>query len=719
MGEKESQVNPLPRPEIFNDDSTRLQELMKDESVTKVDHYDSMRRELEEIRTIGKINLPVKPGNWVYLPWSKKLVHILAEVDYQSLRTARNLNIDTTEEQEKFGKFVVGVAGLSVGNSVALALAYSGGSLTMKLADPDFLDGSNLNRIRAGIGDLGTSKVVIAAQQIYEINPYANLILYPDGLSENNLEDFIAGTPKLDLVVDEMDNLKLKVFIRLLARTARIPLVMATDNGNNVLVDIDRYDLDPNKPPFDQLPEMDIKSIIRGIGEIESLELSPEERVRFATALVGAANIEPRMQSSLMDVGRNLISWPQLAIAAFTGGSSVAYVIKQIALGKRVKSGKVKLSLDETFLEGYVSEEETKKRGVQTETFLNFIGQNKLTDQINYSVWGIDENDYPKSGDLEDKLRFLLNYAILAPSTHNTQPWQFRIKDNKIEVLADMSRALPVSDPTNREMYLTLGTVLTNIVVTGHHFGFQTQVNRLPDQSNKSLIATIQFDPGQSQTELSSLFPAITQRHSNRHLYDLKPLPSALLDQIISLNGDPTLVITLLTDRVVINQIGELLASGSQQMMKDEAFRGELSAWLRHNATKEKDGMPGFTLGLDPIQAILGSFLIKNYDMGESQSQKDKELLLSSSALGVISASTDDPLSWVKAGELFEKILLLTTLKGVQHSVYASLVELGDLHEKLESLLQLSGRAQLFFRLGYSDTESGLSPRRPLSEVLK
>jgi hypothetical protein len=36
-------------------------------------------------------------------------------------------------------------------------------------------------------------------------------------------------------------------------------------------------------------------------------------------------------------------------------------------------------------------------------------------------AWSVDAAEWPREGSAEEKLRFLVRYAILAPSGHNTQ----------------------------------------------------------------------------------------------------------------------------------------------------------------------------------------------------------------------------------------------------------------------------------------------------------
>src|SRR6185369_5315885 len=87
-------------------------------------------------------------GRWVYYPWNSTLVHVLTDKEFQLVRTARNRNLITAEEQDKFYNSIVGIGGLSVGNSVALAIVLQGGARHIRLADHDVLALSNTNRIR-------------------------------------------------------------------------------------------------------------------------------------------------------------------------------------------------------------------------------------------------------------------------------------------------------------------------------------------------------------------------------------------------------------------------------------------------------------------------------------------------------------------------------------------------------------------------------------------
>jgi hypothetical protein len=208
----------------------------------------SFREEFEEYYKNLQNEKPLfAQGKWVYFPWSSRLVHILNEEDFFKVKTARNKNLINEEEQTRFYNACVAIGGLSVGSSIAFALALQGGAKRIKLADMDRLALSNTNRILMGVDNLGILKVEMAARRIYELNPYSEIELFTEGIHEDNIDRFLSGATVL---IDELDNLAVKYLLREKAKKLRLPVVMAADNGDNAVIDIERYDLDENTPFF-------------------------------------------------------------------------------------------------------------------------------------------------------------------------------------------------------------------------------------------------------------------------------------------------------------------------------------------------------------------------------------------------------------------------------------------------------------------------------------
>ena len=109
------------------------------------------------------------------------------------------------------------------------------------------------------------------------------------------------------------------------------------------------------------------------------------------------------------------------------------------------------------------------------------------------AAWNVREADFPTSGNLLDQLKFLLKYAVLAPSGPNTQPWKFSINDDQVSLIADFTRSLPSVDPTDRTLYISHGCLLTNLLVAAEHFGFGYNLKCLPEGLSGDRTAAVQF----------------------------------------------------------------------------------------------------------------------------------------------------------------------------------------------------------------------------------
>jgi hypothetical protein len=305
-------------------------------------------------------------GVWVYFPWNGNLVHILKEKDFMSVRTARNRYLINEKEQDVFYNSVIGIAGLSVGNSVILSIILQGGGKHIRIADFDRLALTNTNRVRTSITALGMLKAEMTARQIYEINPFTKIEIFSDGITQKNIEKFMNGSRKLDIVIDEIDNIAVKYLIREKAKEHKVPLVMGADDGDNAVVDIERYDLEPSLPFFHgrlgNVTYEKLKNLDKfGIGKTITQHIGPE-------------NITERMQQSLLEMGKTIVSWPQLGGAALLNGSAVAYCVRRILNGEPIESNRAIISLDEKLIPNYNSKTEKQKRNQIAKTFKKMFG---------------------------------------------------------------------------------------------------------------------------------------------------------------------------------------------------------------------------------------------------------------------------------------------------------------------------------------------------------
>ena len=147
--------------------------------------------------------------------------------------------------------------------------------------------------------------------------------------------------------------------------------------------------------------------------------------------------------------------------------------------------------------------------------------------EASLQAWDVKESSFPVNASSEEKLTFLLNYAVLAPSSHNSQPWKFNVSGDEISVFADKTRWLKVADADQRELHISLGCALENLIIAAEHFGYNCSVSYFPGQ--KDLVALVRMQAGSTPRD-SRLFYAITSRHTNRNPYQQSPISDADLE---------------------------------------------------------------------------------------------------------------------------------------------------------------------------------------------
>ncbi len=334
------------------DDTELLNTLRKDNLVNVIDTIDSQLRELiksknpqrilneqeyaqliaEHINHISTENY----GIWAYYPWNKNLIHILDEKEFIELRTSRNKYKITPDEMTILSSKKIGVIGLSVGHSIALTIATERICNEIRLADFDTLELSNLNRIRTGLHNLSLPKVIFAAREISEIDPFISVKIFDEGITENNISDFFEGDGKLDIAIEVCDSLEIKVATRLYARKIALPVVM--DTNDKGMLDIERFDLEPNRPIF--------HGLINEENLLHLKNIDANERIQILMKLVSFENCSDRLKYSMTEIGKTITTWPQLASSVVLGGAITTDITRRILLQQHQNSGRFYIDLE-------------------------------------------------------------------------------------------------------------------------------------------------------------------------------------------------------------------------------------------------------------------------------------------------------------------------------------------------------------------------------------
>ncbi|HEY5143992.1 MAG TPA: hypothetical protein VII98_10865 [Solirubrobacteraceae bacterium] len=308
-------------------------------------------------------------------------------------------------------------------------------------------------------------------------------------------------------------------------------------------------------------------------------------------------------------------------------------------------------------------------------------------------------------------LREIVGAAIHAPSSHNTQPWLFRLAGGAIELYADRTRALPVNDPHDRELTLSCGAALLTLRVGAAHAGLAASVDVIPEPGDPDLLARVRLERGAPAAELAALFDAVSYRRTYRELFDhATPIPADLLDGLAAaaaaegawmavLEGDAREAFIALVDE------------GDRALFADPSWRRELAVWL--HPRRRGDGLTAPALTA-PIERTL----VRHVDLGKSIAGRDADLARKSEVLAVIGSDGDDAAAWLAAGQALQRALLVNAARGLQASYLNQPLQVAELRPKVQHLLRRSGFPQVAVRLGWPAGELRHTPRRPLDDVL-
>lgn len=319
--------------------------------------------------------------------------------------------------------------------------------------------------------------------------------------------------------------------------------------------------------------------------------------------------------------------------------------------------------------------------------------------------------DFPHIHPIQEQLRFLLRYAILAPSTRNTQPWRFVIEKNQVVVRADLSRAQPVADDDRRELYLSLGCVIENLVVTAEQFGFRHSIAYLPSYPDDRVAATIALLPGghrSPQRGVLSLQAIVSRRTAHGRFSD-RPVSEEDELALRRCATEREVELALVTDPARCRTVRDLHRAAHEIALADPAFRQELADWFGEGAF----GTPW------PVSRI-GRVAIGSGMLAHQLARLDAIAVGSAPLLALISSREDDRPSQIRSGQLLQRLWLTATVRGLGVQPLSAALEVPNLRLQLsEAMGARLPWAQQLVRIGHPrGVRSHRTPRRPLHEVI-
>ena len=344
----------------------------------------------------------------------------------------------------------------------------------------------------------------------------------------------------------------------------------------------------------------------------------------------------------------------------------------------------------------------------------------------NYLSWNVNPDDFYDLKTQDEKLRFLLNFAVLAPSSHNSQPWSFVATEQSVDIYVNSSRLLTVSDKNRRQLYISLGCALENLLVAADYYDIHGDVKYAKPLfgdgyfCNPAVEVDLNLDKDKKEywADAGHLIFSIPERRTNRNKYDAQmPFEVNFLPFMQRLS-QLDVMYDFVSDKIRKENIANVVLNAMSEAMADKNFRLELAEYVKSNYTSSGIGMPGFGMGIPGPVSLLLPFIIRHFDMYKVTRKQDESLLKDGTPMfGILSTREDNPESWIKAGQAYQRIALECERAGIKTAVMAAAIQIGDYYKQLQEIIGTSARPQLFFRIGYCNKEVHPSPRLSSAQV--
>ncbi|MEC3951835.1 Rv1355c family protein [Nocardia sp. CDC153] len=702
------EYRPLLLDEFHPDDAVRLSELRADVTIEFTDLRDLLRSEFFGLLDRPELSEGSESDRWIYYPWRRAVIALPGPQLLRAVRLDRNRNHLTRPEQDKLGRLSIGVVGQSVGHAVAYTLALEGICGRLRLADFDTIELSNLNRVPGSIFDIGRNKAVVTARRIAELDPYLPVEVFEAGVGDDNMDDFLSG---LSIVVEECDSLDIKLSVREAARRHRLPLIMQSNDRG--LLDVERFDLDPDRLPF--------HGMLGGTRAADLRGLSTRDKAPHVIRILDGRNLSDKLAASMVEVGETLNSWPQLGSEVLQGGAIVASAVRRIGLGMKLPSGRTR---------------------VDTERSMDEIAEPIPTEDL---VWSeeVPDGPLPESG-----IAAVLACAQRAPSGGNAQPWTLRADSRAVTISLAPERS-SMMDIGYRGSALAVGAALYNARAAASAQGI-LGVSTIRADGPGLLTAELELGTG-AESELSRNYPALLTRHTNRGDGTGAPVPSAVLTALEDIARFAGGELRWVSEREDLDAAAALLAESELTRYLTPAMHTEMMSELRWPGDDLRTGMDLRTLDLAPDEVAKLEIarradvmaLLRAWKGGKALVEGTEAKIRSSSAIAAVTLpmpSPDDPselAAYARAGETLQRVwieaerhglavqpvspvFLFARRPGELHTVSPEFADtLTSLHARFLDLLGVPEHETMasILRLGYAAEPPVRSKRLPIPDV--
>ena len=317
--------------------------------------------------------------------------------------------------------------------------------------------------------------------------------------------------------------------------------------------------------------------------------------------------------------------------------------------------------------------------------------------------------------------RYLLQFSLLAPSSHNTVPQAYCLgAGDTCAIYLRREFVLEASDPTGEEALISVGCAVEAFAIAAAAYGVECEWRPAPGLS----WSGVRPGPAQAPVHMGTLFArrssteakdsviertlsALLARQVVRAEYDRNlPLPGAVasaLELATARSGVRLAMFHTSAQKFAWAKLDEMAL---KHKLEEDPFRVELGRWLLPNDdVTSTRGMRGHEFGLDDRLALELSAQLRGDAALESDqlallARASRVGLVSSSALGVLSTRDDTPESAVQVGRAFQRAAVTIVEHGFSCAVHTAVCQVSHARSMAQATLMGGIRPKLIFRLG-------------------
>ena len=306
--------------------------------------------------------------------------------------------------------------------------------------------------------------------------------------------------------------------------------------------------------------------------------------------------------------------------------------------------------------------------------------------------------------------------AAMAASSHNSQPWKFKLQGNLITIIPDYQRRCPAVDPDDSHLFKGLGCAAENLMHAATADGFHVDANF--DAAHATVVINVESSKSIKHNNLSA---AIINRRCRRTPYDGKTIVAPVQASIITAATSADITPLNLQSPQQMEAMLEYVRQGNPAQFDDRAFVKELRDWVRFNATdaiKTGDGLAGEVGGQPSIPSGLGRRIFSLISSGNKQADINAKAIRSSAGIIAFVGEHDDKVNWVGAGRAYQRFALQATALNVHNAFINQPIEVRSLRPQLHAWLGVPQQhVHLIVRYG-GEPITPHSLRRPVEEVI-